>query len=363
MKIYSAVSIFIALSSAVSMASTQKCLKIGLLGEFEKKPGSFSQPFGKEILRGSELAKKASSTCIEFEQIDIANSIANIDSLIRLGSARGTKIFLGLGNSEAALAARTAINETKSLLITPTASSDALTVQPSRTILMFPTNSKIASRIVQELKKRKVKSVVSIFSAHNAYSENMNKVFKEEFKKVGGEVFEFGVRSGRIDLRPIIADIKSHLKGYVFLPVFELDDAKIIAELSRSEMKPTYIGTDSWGTYSTTIKNLLKNSSVTALVPQIYDPGARFERNEQFVKAYKDNFSEPPTDLSAFSYDGVNLAIEIQESCPLLDQDLELCLSKLKSFQTTMGESKLSKDLTSNPKTSLKFINLMSAHE
>ncbi len=349
--------------SSVVLATTKECIRIGLLGEFERKTGSFSQPFGKEILRGTEIAQQLNqptSKCIQLERIDIDNSIANIDGLIRRASDRGIKIFLGLGTSAQAIAARQALRDTESLLISPTASADTIAISPSRTVLIFPTNSEIAEATAKELSRRGIKSIVSIFSSHNIYSENMNEAFKKYFKKAGGQVIDFKVNSGRMELDTQIEKIKAALSGYLFLPMFELDAAKVIAELSRNNLKPIYVGTDSWGTYSKVIKNLLKNSSMSAVLPQVYDPNAPYKQNQFFVSIYKKMFEESPSDLSAFSFDGVNLAVQISNSCTSFrsDKKLQECMARIKTLNTTMGKMRLSNDLRATRLTPIKFINL-----
>ncbi len=344
-------------------AQDQRCIRIGLLGEFERKTGSFSQPFGKEILRGSEIALKEKSgdgKCIKFEKLDINNSLANIDGLIRKASESGIQIFLGLGTSDQSLAAIEALSQTDSLLITPTASSDLLIQKQSHTILMFPTNSVIAGAISKELHRMGVKSVLSIYSNHNAYSKNMNQEFRTAFKESGGKMREISVRAGRVDLTGHLQYIKSKRNEYIFLPLFELDAAKVIAQISRSGIKAKYIGADSWGTYSTVIKNLLKSSAIIATIPQIYDPGSRAHQNVKFISRYKNNFGELPSDLAAFSYDGANLAFRILENCPFteVNNKLRACISNLYNIQTTMGKVQINSTLQVRRTDSIKFTNL-----
>jgi ABC-type branched-subunit amino acid transport system substrate-binding protein len=339
--------------SVNSIADT--CLKIGLLGEFKKPTGSFDQPFGNEIRLGSEIAlerikQNNKNTCITFEQIDINNTISNIDGLIRYHSKNGIVIFIGLGISDQALAAQNALIATNTILISPTASSTDLLSEDSRTILLFPTNDMIADKLTDHLSKLKPTNVLSIFASNSKYSTNMNKLFTSKFKSKGGQITSIEIRSNNFEMTPIIKKIKSDSVKYVFLPLYEIEAAKIISELKNNKLDPVFVGADSWGTHSSVISGLTVGQQYTTIIPVIYDYENNSKLNKYFTLKYSEQRNKSPSDLAAFSFDAVNLAQLIQTNCSLKNlnskKQISLCLSKLLPFDSTTGSIKSIAGLT-----------------
>lgn len=327
-----------------SVNAAEACLRVGLLGEFTHTTVSFSQPFGDEIKAGTALGlawvkQSNPGACVSFELIDIDNSIANIDGHIRQAAAKGVHYFIGLGTSDQALAARKALIETNSILITPTASATAILEQPSRIVMMYPTNEFIAASIAREVQRRGIRKVLSIFASNNKYSSDMNLNFKKAFEKNGGQFEDVAIRTGRADLSEVISKLKMNDYKYVFVPLFELDAATLIAEVSRNGLQPFFIGTDAWGTYSNVIRHLVKNRSQLVILPIIYDPASKAPVNNIFVSGYKKNISNQPTDLAAFSFDAVNVAYKLNRTCGdnVSTGKIPFCLRQTLPLQTTTG--------------------------
>lgn len=351
--------------SSVSVASSASCLRIGLLGEFEHKTGSFSQPFGREIVTGTALGrtwleKNIPGACVKFELIDIDNSIANIDGYIRKWANQGIHDFIGLGTSDQAIAAKKALFDTKSVLITPTASARPLLEKPSRTILLFPTNDLIADGLAHEVRTRGVKKILSVYASNSKYSVDMNSSFKIAFEKRGGMVEEIAIRAGRSDLSEVIRKIKGSDLHYVFVPLYELDAARVVTEISRNGLNPFFVGTDAWGTYSSVIKRLVKNRKQKAMIPVIYDPMARVPLNRKFVSEYNNVSDKMPTDLAAFSFDAVLVAYKINKICGILidDDKLRHCLHKILPLNTTTGVVGATKGLSLQRSIRIQDIDL-----
>lgn len=355
-------------SLLISNASDAKapvvCTRIGLLGEFKRPTGSFSQPFGNEIRDGFELAKsrlaEQSSECVEGELIDIDNSIANIDELIRQASKRGIHYFIGLGTSDQSLAARRALVDTGSILITPTASSMAVQESPTRTIMLFPTNEIIAKELIKVAKAKGAKKIVSIYAANNSYSSDMNRVFMLAAHSAGLEVTSEPIRSGHIELSGAVNTLRATGAKFVFLPLFELDAAKVIAEIGRSKLSPLYIGTDAWGTYSTVLKSLVRGTQERAVLPVIYDPALKSGPNSWFVQSFEENFSRLPTDLAAFSFDAVAIVAKLSKNCgtKIETNQISKCLSKILPFSSTTGPIRAKSGLSLQRKVAVREVVL-----
>ncbi len=336
----------------LSSVATPVCLRIGLLGEFKTQMGGFSQ-FGNEIRAGAEqgLAWHKNinpNVCISFEVIDIDNSISNIDSCVRKAARDGIYYFIGLGTSDQAFAARKALVDTNSLLLTPTASGAGLLEEPSRTVMLFPTNEIIADEIAKEARRRGLTKILSIYASNNKYSADMNLRFKRAFVKHGGIAEDIAIRAGRVNLSKAIDRLRAYDYKYVFIPLFELDAATVIAELSKNGLHPVFLGTDAWGTYSMVIKNLVKSPEKRAIIPVIYNPYSESPINKLFVSAYQKTFNKLPTDLAAFSFDAVNVAYKLYQVCgaEISTRAIPDCIQKILPIETTTGEVKFARGLS-----------------
>lgn len=322
-------------------------LTVGVLGEFKRPTAGTTQPFGAEIEKGARLGLEQpgapeASVCLHMELIDIANSIANIPDIIREAARKkGIHHFLGLGNSDQALAAGEALRETHSVLFTPTASSELLVEGDRRTVLLFPKNGQIAGFLAAQARKRGVKSVSIIYGKNSVYSRDMAELFAQKFEKLGGRVVRtIPVRIGHFSLQSNLDDLRRDDYTHLFLPLYELDVAKILSILQESGIKKQYIGTDSWGTQSKVIKAIAAGITFDALLPSIYSPTLKTAENESFVAGYRARYGAEPSDLSAFSYDGIRLIRQFAIACPgLVDtgEKTEACLARTLPFQGVTG--------------------------
>jgi ABC-type branched-subunit amino acid transport system substrate-binding protein len=323
-----------------TLQAKNDCIKIGILGEYKRPTARTVQPFGVEIKRGVDLALediKNLKPCVKVELLDIENSAANIPDVIKVAhQKKNIHLFLGLGTTDQALAAIPALRETKTLLITPTASSDDLLKDNSRILMLFPRNSHIAEETIKEILRKNIQHVGIIYAENNRYSENMAKEFSKLYKEQGGKViYSIPVRSGHIDLNTQLETLTKYKSTYVFLPLFELDVAKVISYLHSKKLSLSYIGADSWGTYSVVIRKVTKEIPYRAIVPIIYSPSQSSELNNIFVSKYEKLYKTSPSDFTAFSYEGIRLYQKMLAFCneAHINATPEACLAKAIPYQ------------------------------
>ena len=335
-----------------SVSAFGKCTMIGLLGEFNRKSSGATVHFGNEIKRGAKLAvdylKKENQACVDTLPFDINNSIADIPgAIVEAVNAYDVHLFVGLGTTDKSLASRKVLDKTKSILITPTASGNELT-KSNRIITMFPLNDQLAKQLAHVAYKKGARSVLIIYASNSIYSKDMMFAFKKAFEKIGGKVvLSLSQRSGNISLDKHIQKLKELKYSHIFLPLYELDVARVISLLSRNGIQKEYIGSDSWGTYSKLILKLTRNVNFSALVPMIYSPTIKTKTNSYFVKNYMKKFNSKPTDLAAFTFDGVRLYSKMLESCSaeeIRNKTVE-CLKKSLPFDSITGTIRSSQKL------------------
>lgn len=326
-------------------AGEEPCLKVGLIGEFERATSRTALPFGSEIRRGAtiavrEMVGKKSKICTKLEIVDIKNTLANIpDAINKAYKEKHIRIFLGMGTSDQALVAQRSLKDLDALLFTPTASSDDLNGENKKTVMLFPTNSMIAGELAKEAIRKGIKSLAIVYGENSKYSVDISQAFEATYRKLGGRVtIKIPLRLGKISKKEL-QKLASMAPQYVLLPLYELDAARVIAYLYQSRIPVKYVGTDSWGTYSEVLKRFTGNVPIHAFFPVIYSPQAPNTINKQFVSKYHKNTGKFPTDLAAFSYDGIKLINRLLSVCSLnrAVRDTSNCLRRALPMDTITG--------------------------
>lgn len=321
------------------------CVKLGLLGEFSRFNSKTAEPFGREIERGVRVAldrlrARPSRICPEASILDIRNSVANIpDVMKRARSEQGIQIFLGVGSSDQAIIAHQAVKGLDAVLITPTATSDKLNQVNTKVILMSPRDSFIASSLAQSALQRGIRSVGAIYAENSEYSRDITRNFVKSFANSGGTIaFQAAFRSGQLSDEWLTQIDVSHVQE-VFLPLYELEAANVISYLIKKYPTVRFIGTDSWGTYSSVLRRFVGDVKVTAIFPLLYSAFYPGDANKRFLKHYQMAFGELPSDLAAFSYDGVLLVNQALGHCSLskLVSATSDCVKESLPFDSTTG--------------------------
>lgn len=320
---------------AVGRFSYASCIKVGLLGEFDTTTNKTSVVYGKEIKSGVEIAKGLTKKCIQFKEIDINNNIANINDLIKKNVSHGVRIFIGLGTTEQVLGAVAGLSSTNSILFSPTATSDVIKERSRNIVLMSPTNSEIVKKISEEIRKRKIKKILTIFSLGDPYSKSINQMMISQTQKS----FQFqsvGVYLGRGATLLELDKVDFNSFDAVFLPLFEHEVLQVLSYMKRRKKDIHLIGSDSWGTHSKIIKTLPSDQTKNVLFSaSLFPTYLDSIQKADFYKEYKKRFEKEPTDLSAFSYDAVSIISEFHE-CLNKKYDLISCLNG--RFYSSSGE-------------------------
>jgi ABC-type branched-subunit amino acid transport system substrate-binding protein len=212
------------------------CVQVGVLGEFKRPTAQTGEVFGTVMRRGVDLGAKAlaetpGSGCFKVHDIDFDNSVANIGDVIRSAVRQwGIRYFIGLGTSDQVHAALPALKETGALLFTPTATDDDLNDRANRIVMMFPRNSQMAGAMAAAAAKQGIREVVTVYAENSRFSANMAAEFRESLKRSGGKVVrEIAVRTGKVDLEPLLVELRKQPFTHVFAPLYEMDAAQTVS--------------------------------------------------------------------------------------------------------------------------------------
>ena len=159
-------------------------VKVGVMMAFSG--GSSSMGYGAN--KGIQLAKKQlGATNIEIIQADSKCDPKSAAEAIKKLIAQKVIAIIGEGCSSASVAALPAANNSKTVMISPSASSPTLSIPNDYFFRVVPPDTLQGEFMAQAIYDRGVRNV-AVFYTNEPYGSGMNKVFQEKFEALGGKV-------------------------------------------------------------------------------------------------------------------------------------------------------------------------------
>ena len=159
-------------------------VKIGLMMAFSG--GSSSMGFGAS--KGVALAKKQLSA----DNIDVIQADSKCDAKSAIKAIKklidqGVIAIIGEGCSSASVAALPSANNAKIPMVSPSASSTALSIPRDYFFRVVPPDTFQGAFMAQAIYNKGIRKV-GVFYTNEPYGSSLNKVFKEKFEALGGKV-------------------------------------------------------------------------------------------------------------------------------------------------------------------------------
>ncbi len=333
--------------SALSLGCPKKADDTILVGAFLSMSGSDST-FGTDTRAGIELAVdevnatggvKGKKVKVLFE--DDKSTTAEASQKVRQLIDRDKVIaILGEVASSRSLAGGLIANTSHIPMISP--SSTALEVTQGRewvfrTCFTDDQQGQVAARFVKnELKKNKVGV---FYAAQDTYSSGLAKSFRDEFKKLGGDVVvDKGYQKGETNFRTYLQELKSANPEIIFVPNY-YNEMVLIARQAKEAGIPgsSFVGGDGWDS-----SNLVEGAGAElegAYFTNHYAPDVPWPNSKKFVDAFKKKFNgQEPASLAAQGYDSASVLFDAMKRAPELTPDnLRKAIADTKNFQGATG--------------------------
>lgn len=183
-----AAAIVIAVGVIVSFQLTSKQtpphIKVGVMMAFSG--GSSSMGYG--AMKGVQLAlKQLNVSNIEIVKVDSKCDAKTAGEAVKDLIAQNVAAIIGEGCSSASVAAVPAANNAKIPMISPSASSTALTNPNDYFFRVVPSDNFQGAFMAQTIYDRGIRKV-AVFYTNEPYGSSMNAVFREKFEALGGKV-------------------------------------------------------------------------------------------------------------------------------------------------------------------------------
>ena len=205
-------------------------VKVGVMMAFSG--GSSSMGYGAN--KGIQLAKKQlGANNIEIVQADSKCDPKSAAEAIKKLISQKVVAIIGEGCSSASVAALPAANNSKTVMISPSASSPTLTIPDDYFFRVVPSDTLQGAYMAQAIYDRGLRNV-AVFYTNEPYGSGMNKVFQEKFEALGGTVV--ATANGEpdvIDLQTQMKMLKDKNPQALFIAPNSVVSATAVLNLAR----------------------------------------------------------------------------------------------------------------------------------
>lgn len=254
--------------------------------------------------------------------------------------------LLGEVASSRSLAGGLIANTSRVPMVTP--SSTAVEVTQGRewvfrTCFTDDQQGAVAARFVKsELKKSKM---AVFYAAQDTYSSGLARSFRDEFKKLGGEiVIDKGYQKGETNFRTYLSELKAKAPEAIFVPNYYNEMVLIARQAKEIGISgESFVGGDGWDS-----ANLVEGAGAElegAYFTNHYAPDVPWENSTKFFTSFTAKYKHDPSSLSAQGYDAARLLFDaIGRASEVKPEPIRKALAETKDFKGATGTMTMDKD-------------------
>ncbi len=247
--------------------------------------------------------------------------------------------ILGEVASSRTIAGGLIANTSKVPLVTP--SSTAVEVTQGREYVFRvcftdEQQGKVAARFVRnDLKKAKAGV---FYAAQDTYSSGLAKSFRDEFKKLGGEVVvDKGYQKGESNFRTYLSELKGAGPDVIFVPNYYNEMVLIARQAKEAGIAGSmFVGGDGWDS-----SNLVEGAGKElegAYFTNHYAPDVPWPNSKKFLESFRTKYKHDPSSLAAQGYDAAAVLFDAMKRAPeVTPEEIRKALAATKDFPGATG--------------------------
>ncbi|WP_441290353.1 ABC transporter substrate-binding protein [Sorangium sp. KYC3313] len=192
-----------------------------------------------------------------------------------------------------------------------------------------------AQFIVNTLGKKKVGL---FFASDDLYSSGLAKVFRDEVKRLGGEiVMEKSFLKKETNFTTYINELKSANPEMIYAPIYYTSMAPVARQAKAAGVPGSmFVGSDGWDA-----NELLRDAAEEldgAYFTNHYAPDVPWPNSQAFVQKYKDRYNRTPSSIAAQAYDAARLLADAMgRAKAMTPDDIRAAIQDTKGFQGATG--------------------------
>ncbi|WJV53331.1 ABC transporter substrate-binding protein [Pectobacteriaceae bacterium CE90] len=322
----------VVISSSLAVTSTLAAdVKIGVVLPLSGALSGYGQPSlkGAELINGMEPKLKNGDTIKLVVIDDKSDKIEAANAMQRLVSSDKVDAVIGEVTSTNTMAMTKMAEDTKTPMVSPTATNDRVT-RGKKYVSRVCFSDSFQGVVGANLASRdlKAKTAAIMFDNSNDYSVGLAKAFRTQFLKNGGTIpIEVQAPGGSKDFKAQLSTIKSHHVDVIYMPIYYTEGALIALQSKQLGLKVPVIGGDGLAADPVFFK-MGKDAVNGWMTTDYYSPNAKEQTpdGEQFIKAWTAKYNEPTHTWGAMTADAYKMIIAAMNKCS--DPHDRVCVNK-----------------------------------
>ena len=316
-----------------------------LIGSYSSNTGA-TATFGVFQMRGIEMAVEEINAAggingKKIKHINYDNKSDNDETLAvvnRLISQDKVVAIIGEATSGRSKIGAQIAQQNKIPMLTSSATNPDVTKVGNyifRACFIDPFQGQVMAKFMTE--NLKFKKAAILRDVKNDYSVGLSDVFKEELKKMGGEIVDdIAYQEGDIDFKSQLTSIKTKNPDVIFVPGYYNEVALLAKQLKEMGMKQILLGGDGWS--SPKLYEIAKDAMNGHYFSNHYTTESTDPKTVQFVKNFKAKYNEDADVMAALAYDATYMMAEAIKNAKEITPDaIREGLAKIKDFKGVTG--------------------------
>lgn len=316
-----------------------------LIGSYSSNTGA-TATFGVFQMRGIEMAVEEINAAggingKKIKHINYDNKSDNDETLAvvnRLVSQDKVVAIIGEATSGRSKIGAQIAQQNKIPMLTSSATNPDVTKVGNyifRACFIDPFQGQVMAKFMIE--NLKLKKAAVLRDVKNDYSVGLSDVFKEELKKMGGEIVDdIAYQEGDIDFKSQLTSIKTKNPDVIFVPGYYNEVALLAKQLKEMGMKQILLGGDGWS--SPKLYEIAKDAMNGHYFSNHYTTESTDPKTVQFVKNFKAKYNEDADVMAALAYDATYMMVEAIKNAKEITPDaIRDGLAKIKDFKGVTG--------------------------
>jgi len=302
--------------------------------------GSYS-PYGEMVVKAAQLAQK--DLAMSGQKINLIISDNKSDAKSALSAYQAVKgvQFVISGSSGVVLALAPVLEKDKVLLFNVTALSPAIREAGDYVFSNINDSTVEVAAMAAYMYKSGVKKAATFIQNDDA-GVTANKIFKDEFTKLGGIVVdEESFDVGAMDMKTQISRLKNAKPDAVYAPAYPQSLSIILRQAENLTFLTKWF---SWNIESKEILDLGKIAERITYSSTVFNPSKGNQVVKDFSDRFTANFGVVPPVYAATSYDAVMLAAEAFKQGLQSGTDIKNFLYGVKNWQGVSGVTNFDSD-------------------
>ena len=259
------------------------------------------------------------------------------------------KAIVGSVTSKATIPISDIVQAAKIPTITPTATNPKVTVADGkrkdymfRACFIDPFQGAVMAKFSRDTLKKKKAAV--LFDASNDYSKGIAEVFRDAFRKMGGEVVAYeSYGKDDVDFSALLTKVKASGADVLFLPDYYNKVGLIAKQAQEKGLKIQLVGPDGWD--SPDLVKIAGTAIDGGYFSNHYSPDDKRPEVAAWVKKYKEKYGQVPDALGTLAYDATNLLLEAIRKAGSDDpKKIREALASIRDFKAVSGKSTLDRN-------------------